>query len=74
MPGRRPSTVAAPPQRGFGTLLAEEEPAARLPRSFDSSGNPSTHQLDRRHTMQWTTPSYTDLRFGFEITMYIANR
>ena len=25
-------------------------------------------------TMQWTTPAYTDLRFGFEITMYIANR
>ncbi|HDR9762480.1 TPA: pyrroloquinoline quinone precursor peptide PqqA [Burkholderia cepacia] len=24
--------------------------------------------------MQWTPPSYTDLRFGFEITMYIANR
>ncbi|WP_224015200.1 MULTISPECIES: pyrroloquinoline quinone precursor peptide PqqA [Paraburkholderia] len=24
--------------------------------------------------MQWTTPSYTDLRLGFEITMYIANR
>jgi coenzyme PQQ precursor peptide PqqA len=24
--------------------------------------------------MQWTTPSYTDLRFGFEITMYIATR
>ncbi|WP_116613455.1 pyrroloquinoline quinone precursor peptide PqqA [Paraburkholderia unamae] len=24
--------------------------------------------------MQWTTPSYTELRFGFEITMYIANR
>ncbi|EMH3002536.1 TPA: pyrroloquinoline quinone precursor peptide PqqA, partial [Burkholderia multivorans] len=23
--------------------------------------------------MQWTTPAYTDLRFGFEITMYIAN-
>ena len=28
----------------------------------------------RRHTMQWTIPAYTDLRFGFEITMYIANR
>jgi len=28
----------------------------------------------RRYTMQWTTPSFTDLRFGFEITMYIANR
>ena len=24
--------------------------------------------------MQWTAPSFTDLRFGFEITMYIANR
>jgi coenzyme PQQ precursor peptide PqqA len=27
-----------------------------------------------RMTMQWTTPSYTDMRFGFEITMYIATR
>ncbi len=26
------------------------------------------------HIMQWTTPAFTDLRFGFEITMYIANR
>jgi len=24
--------------------------------------------------MAWTTPSATDLRFGFEITLYIANR
>ncbi|BAO92112.1 coenzyme PQQ synthesis protein A (plasmid) [Caballeronia cordobensis] len=24
--------------------------------------------------MQWTTPAFTDLRFGFEITMYIATR
>ncbi|CAG9232019.1 Coenzyme PQQ synthesis protein A (modular protein) [Paraburkholderia tropica] len=32
------------------------------------------HQFIRRHVMQWTTPSYTDLRLGFEITMYIANR
>ncbi|WP_087087197.1 pyrroloquinoline quinone precursor peptide PqqA [Caballeronia catudaia] len=24
--------------------------------------------------MKWTTPAYTDLRLGFEITMYIANR
>jgi coenzyme PQQ precursor peptide PqqA len=30
--------------------------------------------LYRRHPMQWTTPAFTDLRFGFEITMYIANR
>jgi len=24
--------------------------------------------------MNWTTPQATDMRFGFEITMYIANR
>jgi coenzyme PQQ precursor peptide PqqA len=28
----------------------------------------------RRIKMAWTTPAATDLRFGFEITMYIANR
>ncbi|MEX3896890.1 pyrroloquinoline quinone precursor peptide PqqA [Paraburkholderia sp. JPY432] len=22
--------------------------------------------------MQWTTPSYTDVRLGFEIAMYVA--
>jgi coenzyme PQQ precursor peptide PqqA len=25
-------------------------------------------------TMSWTTPAFTDMRFGFEVTMYIANR
>ena len=24
--------------------------------------------------MKWTTPAYSDLRFGFEITMYILNK
>ncbi|MGC4403957.1 pyrroloquinoline quinone precursor peptide PqqA [Methyloversatilis sp. MC4-4] len=24
--------------------------------------------------MRWETPKATDLRFGFEITMYVANR
>ncbi|MHA7924352.1 pyrroloquinoline quinone precursor peptide PqqA [Marinobacter sp.] len=24
--------------------------------------------------MKWETPSYTDLRVGFEVTMYFANR
>ncbi|MDF3885751.1 pyrroloquinoline quinone precursor peptide PqqA [Cupriavidus basilensis] len=24
--------------------------------------------------MTWTTPAYIDMRYGFEITMYIANR
>jgi pyrroloquinoline quinone biosynthesis protein A len=28
----------------------------------------------RRPIMAWTKPEFTDWRFGFEITMYIANR
>lgn len=24
--------------------------------------------------MKWETPAYEDLRFGFEVTMYIMNR
>ncbi len=27
-----------------------------------------------RYTMKWQTPAASDMRFGFEITMYIANR
>lgn len=28
----------------------------------------------RRSNMQWSKPQATDLRFGFEVTMYIFNR
>ncbi|HXH01944.1 MAG TPA: pyrroloquinoline quinone precursor peptide PqqA [Candidatus Competibacteraceae bacterium] len=24
--------------------------------------------------MRWEKPSFTEMRFGFEVTMYIANR
>ncbi|HWN30904.1 MAG TPA: pyrroloquinoline quinone precursor peptide PqqA [Burkholderiales bacterium] len=24
--------------------------------------------------MKWSKPEFSDLRFGFEVTMYIANR
>lgn len=30
--------------------------------------------LTKEKTMNWTTPSAQDMRFGFEITMYVANR
>jgi coenzyme PQQ precursor peptide PqqA len=26
------------------------------------------------NTMAWTKPEFSDLRFGFEVTMYICNR
>jgi coenzyme PQQ precursor peptide PqqA len=35
---------------------------------------PQSHVVFKETAMQWTTPAYSDLRFGFEITMYIANR
>ncbi|MDE2120756.1 MAG: pyrroloquinoline quinone precursor peptide PqqA [Betaproteobacteria bacterium] len=28
----------------------------------------------RRLSMKWTTPAFTEMRFGFEFTMFIANR
>ncbi|MCB1786314.1 MAG: pyrroloquinoline quinone precursor peptide PqqA [Gammaproteobacteria bacterium] len=28
----------------------------------------------RRRTMQWSTPTFEDLRLGFEINLYINNR
>ena len=31
------------------------------------------HNIQERD-MNWETPKATDLRFGFEITMYVANR
>lgn len=27
-----------------------------------------------RRTIMWTKPAYTDLRIGFEVTMYFASR
>ncbi|GAB3044551.1 hypothetical protein GCM10027155_06980 [Acinetobacter apis] len=31
-------------------------------------------QIDGELDMQWTKPSYTDLRIGFEVTMYFEHR
>ena len=35
---------------------------------------PGAVPLHRRLRMQWQTPTATDFRFGFEITMYVAAR
>jgi coenzyme PQQ precursor peptide PqqA len=35
--------------------------------------NASNHQ-QTGETKMWTKPEYTEMRFGFEVTMYIANR
>jgi len=28
----------------------------------------------KKEMHMWTKPEYTEMRFGFEVTMYIANR
>jgi coenzyme PQQ precursor peptide PqqA len=38
------------------------------------NGSRSHSNIIKEMNMQWTTPAFTDLRFGFEITMYIATR
>jgi coenzyme PQQ precursor peptide PqqA len=45
--------------------------ARRLGRRLEG---PITCSIWRSEMMKWEQPTATDLRFGFEITMYIANR
>jgi len=43
----------------------------------DAKSRSGTHKFltnSRRSVMKWETPSASDFRFGFEITMYIATR
>lgn len=37
-------------------------------------GSVACHLNAKETSMQWTTPTATDFRFGFEITMYVAAR
>ncbi len=30
--------------------------------------------LRKRRTTMWTTPAATEMRFGFEVTMYVMNK
>jgi coenzyme PQQ precursor peptide PqqA len=32
------------------------------------------YATQKENIMKWTKPQASDMRFGFEITMYIANR
>jgi coenzyme PQQ precursor peptide PqqA len=45
----------------YGTMRAEAASAASIINSQEQA-------------MAWTKPTFVDIRYGFEITMYIANR
>jgi coenzyme PQQ precursor peptide PqqA len=37
---------------------------------FSKSHPPNRKEM----TMSWNTPAFTEMRYGFEVTMYICNR
>jgi len=38
------------------------------------AGHPRELQSQLLEKTMWSKPEYTEMRFGFEVTMYIANR
>jgi len=36
--------------------------------------NRKTNETTNEVIIMWTKPEYSDMRFGFEVTMYICNR
>ncbi|WP_366487155.1 MULTISPECIES: pyrroloquinoline quinone precursor peptide PqqA [Paraburkholderia] len=46
----------------------------RQGRACRSACGATLFQLMEEARMQWTTPSYVDVRLGFEIVMYVATR
>jgi coenzyme PQQ precursor peptide PqqA len=45
----------------------------RSARAFEGAPGPEEPDA-KEHAMKWETPAAIDYRFGFEITLYIANR
>jgi len=34
----------------------------------------SVNNVIKKETIMWTKPEVTEMRFGFEVTMYVCNR
>lgn len=34
----------------------------------------SVNNVNTKETIMWTKPEVTEMRFGFEVTMYVCNR
>jgi pyrroloquinoline quinone biosynthesis protein A len=86
MAARRLHCGAAGPFR-FMKIMSAQSMNSRCPFAFHcSKSNPyrrtgcrhiqpqRAEQHHRRNDMKWEKPAASDMRFGFEITMYIANR
>ena len=65
--------MAAPLVRGTVRGDHAVRDATRVVSLRRSTGLRVIHYF-RRLRMQWTTPTASDFRFGFEITMYVSAR
>lgn len=59
---------------GLIALLHEKKLHRILRCSFLDQASSQQQNLWRVLQMKWETPAYNDMRFGFEVTMYIYNR
>lgn len=60
-----------PCKRVGGTMTSEQTTHTR---DFRFAAPTGTAQPTRSYPMSWSKPQATDLRYGFEITMYISAR
>jgi len=70
------SCTAFPPGRYITHLQQEIDmhtPQVQL-RSLPPAAAPAPHGNGAAAGMRWSPPACEDLRFGFEITLYVANR
>jgi len=69
----RQRNKTTPSRQTFNELGA---PRTALKAGTKSAMYSSDHPLTapRRPIMAWQTPAFEDIRFGFEVTMYINNR
>jgi coenzyme PQQ precursor peptide PqqA len=52
-------------ERGSGSSLRDSATSGNIPLIYNQ-------RLEK--IIMWSKPEYTEMRFGFEVTMYIANR
>jgi coenzyme PQQ precursor peptide PqqA len=57
-----------------GPVKQAADVTAFVPAPCPIAGPPTVPKVIKEIRMKWQTPAVTEFRFGFEITMYIANR
>lgn len=64
--------MAAKAARGGFPVRCSERIVAGPVETIDTGSN--IHPRTCKESVMWTKPAFTDLRIGFEVTLYFANR